>query len=167
MSARGRGLLLSAGLADAAIAFFHLGVIAVGAPAYRYFGAGEGLVRKAEEGSILPAALTTGAAGVFVLFAAYAFSAAGMLTPLPRLRAALVSISVIYLLRGLSALPQGIALARAPELLPPRFFLFSLVALAVGLLHAAGTARTWRWENGDSHLFPLAQSRRSSYNGKR
>lgn len=144
MSAKGRGLLLSAGLADAGIALFHLGVIVVGPPAYRYFGAGEAMVRKAEQGSILPAALTVGVAGVFVLFAAYAFSAAGVLTPLPRLRAALVSISLIYLLRGLSALPQGVALARAPDLLPPRFLLVSLVALGVGVLHAAGTARTWR-----------------------
>ena len=32
MSARGRKLLMSAGVADGAIALFHLGVIAVGAP---------------------------------------------------------------------------------------------------------------------------------------
>jgi hypothetical protein len=42
-------------------------------------------------------------------------------------------VSGIYLLRGLMAVPQAFSVAKHPELV--RFFLFSLISFAVGLLY--------------------------------
>src|ERR1700737_2198084 len=43
-------LLVVAAVSSAALAAFHLAVTAIGAPAYRYFGAGEEMARRAEQG---------------------------------------------------------------------------------------------------------------------
>lgn len=143
-SRRGRKLLLAAGIASAAISVLHLGIVFAGAPAYRYFGAGEEMARKAEAGSLAPAALTLLIAAVFAVFAAYAFSGAGLLRRLPLLRVGLVTIAWIYLLRGFPAFVQGASLVTDPGSVQVRDFVFSLVSLLVGLAYAFGLQRAWR-----------------------
>lgn len=147
---RSRGALLlgAAGAASGSIALLHLVVVGIGGPAYRYFGAGEQLARQAESGSAMPALVTLGLAALFATFAAYALSGAGGVRRLPLLRLGLVAIGAIYLLRGSSSLPQGVALLDSTTVFPVRYFAFSLVSLAVGLLYAAGTALEWASLNG-------------------
>jgi len=71
--ARGRSapqrsaLLCVAALLSFLVAALHVGIIAAGASAYRYFGAGESMARLAEQGSALPAVVTAGATALFVL----------------------------------------------------------------------------------------------------
>jgi hypothetical protein len=145
---RGALLLKAAGAASGSIALLHLVIIGLGGPAYRYFGAGEALARQAESGSVLPGLLTLGLAGVFAIFAAYALSGAGVIRRLPLLRLGLVAISALYILRGVSALPQGVALLNSATVFPARYFAFSLVSLVVGLLYVAGTTLEWSSPRG-------------------
>ena len=91
----------------------------------------------------MPALVTAFIALVFAGLAWYAFAGARRMPRPPWLRAGLVVISAIYLLRGLLAIPQGVMLSASPGHIEPRYFAFSLVALAAGLLHAAGTSRAW------------------------
>lgn len=138
-------MLKLAGAFSLAIAVLHVVVIAVGAPAYRYFGAGEKLARQAEQGSLAPALLTAGIAVIFALWALYAFSGAGLIRRLPLIRLGLVVIGTIYVLRGLSLGPQlPVYFSGAFPQFPVRYLVFSAVSLLVGLLYVLGVARAWR-----------------------
>jgi hypothetical protein len=97
--------LVGAGLLSAAAALLHLAIIVGGPDWYRFFGAGEGMARMAEQGSARPTLITLGIAAVLAIWAAYAFAGAGLLPRLPLLRTALVAITAVYLLRGLVILP--------------------------------------------------------------
>lgn len=133
--------LVLAGLLSVAIAALHVVIVFFGAPAYRYFGAGEDMARQAEAGSFVPAAMTLVIAAVFVVFALYAFSGAGWIRRLPLLRAGLAVISAIYLVRGLSLLPE---LAKYDSgAVPLRYLSFSFTSLLIGLFYLAGTALLW------------------------
>jgi len=140
-------LLVVAAVSSAALAALHLAVIAIGAPAYRYFGAGEEMARRAEQGSLVPGVLTLLIAAVFAVFAAYALTGAGFHWRLPLLRVALALIAGIFILRGISAIPQAILLARSPGAFPVRYLVFSLVSLFVGLCYAVGTIQSWKMLN--------------------
>jgi len=140
---QGKRPLELAGWLSAALALFHVVVVFFGAPAYRYFGAGEEIARQAEAGSFFPAALTLAVAAVFVVFALYAFSGAGAIRRLPLLRLGLLAISAMYLLRGLLLLPQLVAFFHHAGLVPPRALAFSSVSLTIGLVYLAGTLRSW------------------------
>lgn len=142
MSDAGKPHLIAAGSASAAIGVLHLVCIVVGAPAYRYFGAGDRLAQRAEAGSLQPAAMTLVFAVAFFVLAAYGFSGAGAIRRLPLLRTALVASAVVYLLRGLFVITEVLALAGG-RAVPPRFVVFSLVSLAVGLCYGLGTVRAW------------------------
>src|SRR5687768_9713323 len=97
--------LVAGGALSAIAAAMHLAII-VGGPAwYRFFGAGERLAQAAERGSPMPAVVTMGIATVLAVWAAYAFSGAGLIPRLPLLRLGLVTISAIYLARALLWLP--------------------------------------------------------------
>ena len=50
-----------------AVALLHIAIIFIGAPAYRYFGAGERMAQQAELGSWVPAIVTLVVAVVFYL----------------------------------------------------------------------------------------------------
>lgn len=132
-----------AGWLSVAVAVLHLVIIFLGAPAYRYFGAGEDMARMAEAGSLLPAALTLCITAVFAVFAWYAFAGAGLLRRPPLLRTGLVVIATIYTVRGLSLLPElGKYLGDSGAVLP-RTLVFSLVSLVTGLLYLVGTVLLW------------------------
>ena len=134
-------LLAGSALSSFVVAGLHVGIIAVGAPAYRYTGAGETMVRLAEQGSTLPALLTSVVLGLFVLAGLYPLSAAGWLPRLPFVRIGLVCIAVVYTARGL-ALPVQLAQS-GPTGPPTRELVFSAISLAIGLVYFAATVVAW------------------------
>ena len=136
-------ILAVAGWLSAAIAALHVVIVFLGAPAYRYFGAGEGMARQAEAGSLVPAAMTLAIAAVFAVFALYAFSGAGQFRRLPLLRTGLVVISAIYLVRGLMLLPELAGYAQGSGV-RPRHLAFSFTSLVTGLIYLAGMVLLWR-----------------------
>lgn len=136
-------VLVLAGWLSVAIAALHVVIVFLGAPAYRYFGAGEDMARQAEAGSLVPAALTLVIAAVFGVFALYAFAGAGRFRRLPLLRIGLAVISAIYLVRGLSLLPELAGYAQDSGTAPPRYLAFSFTSLVIGLLYLAGTVLLW------------------------
>ena len=136
-------LLTFGGLLSIAVAVSHIAMIPIGAPAYRYFGAGDWMIRKAESGSALPALVTLLAAIVFAAFGMYALSGAGWTPRLPALGTGLAVISGIYVARGLVVIPQLIGLTRGKGSVPTREVVFSLVSAFVGVVYGAGTASAW------------------------
>ncbi len=131
-------LLLAGGLSSLA-ALLHLAVIVGGPDWYRFFGAGEGMARMAERGMIQPTLITIGIATVLAIWAAYAFSAAGLLPRLPLLRTGLVVITFIYLARGLLLIPAWL-MGRDINAFG---WWSSLIVLVYGLTYFVGTWRAW------------------------
>ena len=121
-------------------AFLHLGVIAGGPEWYRFFGAGERMARMAERGSSTPTLITIGIALILLVWAAYAFAGAGLIRRLPLMRTALVTITMIYLLRGLVLFP---ALATGPKHWDPFTVWSSMIVLIYGIAYAIGTWKSW------------------------
>ncbi len=132
--------LVIGGLLSVAASLLHIGCI-IGGPAwYRFFGAGEGVAQAAERGEPLPALMAGGIAAILAIWAAYAFSGAGLLPRLPLLRTGLVVISAVYLLRGLVLIPALVV--NGADVMP--FILWSsLIVLVYGLAYAIGTWIAW------------------------
>jgi hypothetical protein len=139
---RGASWLLAASAASFAVAALHVAITFAGPEAYEYFGAPGNLVAAARRGSAVPALVTMIIALVFAGFGLYGLSGAGRAPRLPALRVLLVGISGVYVLRGLVVVPEFILYAFERKL-PARILVFSLIALAIGLIHAVGTARSW------------------------
>lgn len=136
----GRRWLIAGGVLSALASALHLAVIAGGPDWYRFFGAGEAMAKAAERGSMMPVVVTLGIATLLAVWAAYAWSGAGLMRRLPLLRTALVVISAIYLARGLLILPIALTVPYAGGEFD---YWSSLVVLAYGLVHAIGTWRAW------------------------
>ncbi|MGB3472429.1 MAG: hypothetical protein WBA51_16565, partial [Erythrobacter sp.] len=118
----------------------HIAVIAGGPKWYRFFGAPESYAIAASRGSIMPAIATLGIASVLALWAAFAFSGAGLIRRLPLLRTALVSITAIYLLRGALLIPT-IIVVPYPE--GAFDYWSSAIVLVYGVVHAVGLWKAW------------------------
>lgn len=137
----GNAWLLAGGCLSLAASLAHVACVIGGPDWYRFMGAGEAFARAVERGDLRPVAITLAIAGVLALWAAYAFSGAGLIARLPLLRTGLVVISAVYLLRGLILfMPR--ALGR-PDLSASFLFWSSLIVLAMGLVYAVGTWRAW------------------------
>ena len=136
----GKGWLLAGGISSGMAALLHFGCIVGGPSWYRFFGAGERMVRMAEQGMIRPAAITLCIAGVLAVWAAYALSGAGVIPRLPLLRPILLAITTVYLLRA-AALP--LMLVAMHENGPAFLVWSSAIVLAIGLLHAIGLWSGW------------------------
>lgn len=134
------GFLIAGGILSGIAAVLHLAVIAGGPAWYRFFGAGERMAQMAAHGSPRATFITLFIATVLAVWAGYAFSGAGLLRPLPFLRAALVLISAAYLLRGCLLFAM---LLFKPQMLNAFWIWSSLIVLAYGLTYAIGTARAW------------------------
>ena len=132
--------LIAGGILSALASLLHIVVIAGGPAWYRFFGAGEAMAMMAEQGSMTPTLLTLGIAAILAIWAAYAFSGAGLLPRLPLLRTGLVVISAIYLFRGLVLVP---ALALNFGGVTPFVLWSSLIVLVYGLAYAIGTWLAW------------------------
>lgn len=132
--------LLIGGTLSAIAAFLHIGIIIGGPDWYRRFGAGERFAAEAAAGSWIPSLVTSGIALVLFIWAAYAYSGAGLIPRLPFLQLALVAITMVYLLRGLALVPL---LTFARQHSTPFLINSSLICLAYGLVHAVGTYQIW------------------------
>ena len=71
--------LVLGGALSALAAVAHLACIALGAPAYRFMGAGERMARSVEAGKARPTLVTMAIATLLLVWASYAFSGAGLL----------------------------------------------------------------------------------------
>ena len=132
--------LVAGGILSILAAMLHLAIIVGGAEWYRFFGAGERMARAAERGHAMPAVYAVLIALLLFVWAAYAFSGAGLLRRLPLLRTGLVTISAVYLLRGLAPVPM---LFMKPELLDSFAIWSSLIVLVYGIAYAVGTWKAW------------------------
>jgi hypothetical protein len=126
--------LLIAGIVSALIAILHF-FLTVKPSLYRYMNAEE-LVKIHEKGSPITRLLTLGLMLVFIAWSLYAFSGAGLIPELPLLKFCLISISVIYFLRGL-LLPMELYKVFLSSY-PKRFIFFSMISLLAGLLYLLG-----------------------------
>lgn len=132
--------LITGGVLSVFAAAMHLGIIIGGPDWYRFFGAGEVMAQAAEQGRLIPALITLGIAAILMVWAAYAFSGAGLIARLPLLRSGLVLISTIYLLRALAVIPM---LLRPTEQGNAFWLWSSAILLIYGLCYAIGTWRAW------------------------
>ncbi len=133
--------LIAAGCTSLAAAALHVVCIAGGPNWYRALGAGEGMARAAERGSSGPALITAAIAVILAVCAAYAFSGAGLIGRLPLLRIGLVTITAVFLLRGLVLFYPP--MLRRQDLSDSFLLWSSLVVMAIGLLYAVGTWQAW------------------------
>jgi putative oxidoreductase len=115
--------LILASLINFAISGLHVYIITQGAPAYRFFGAGEKMAQAAEKGSSIPALVTLGISLVFFVWGLYALAGARVISELPWTRAILM-VTAIYVARGLVIIHKRNAC----------MVITSLASLTVGLL---------------------------------
>ncbi len=132
--------LIAGGILSLVAAALHVAIIFGGPVWYRFFGAGERMARAAAKGSPMPTRVTLAIAAVLVLWAAYAFSGAGLIGKLPLLRLGLIVISAIYLLRGLVLFAM---LALRPAQVDAFWVWSSLIVLVYGMAYAVGTWTSW------------------------
>ena len=125
---------------SAAAAVAHLVCIPIGAPAYRFMGAGERLAHAAEAGRLRPTLVTLAIAGVLFLWSAYALSGAGVISKLPTTRLALALISAIYLAR---AVGFPLLKPKFPDNTNTFWWISSSICGVIGLVHLYGTVLVW------------------------
>ena len=131
--------LIVGGWLSLAAAALHVVCIFGGGEYYRFFGAGEEMARADEAGHWMPAIMTSGIALILAIWAVYAFSGAGLIRRLPLIRTALITISGIYLLRGLFIIPIMIE----PAMRSSFNIWSSLIVLGYGITYAIGTRLAW------------------------
>ena len=142
MKAPGRQLLMLAASSNFFIAALHILIIAFGPSWYRYFGAPP-MAEMIERGSLLlPTLLTLIGVLVFAIMGFYALSALGIVRRLPLLRTGLVCIGSMFVLRSILLVPLVVMVIRG-AFIPPRFFVFSVFSLFVGVCYLWGTACSW------------------------
>ena len=132
--------LIVAGTLSAIAALLHIGCIIGGPDWYRFFGAGEGMAQLAARGSPKAVVITLAIALVLAAWSAYAFAGAGVIPRLPLMRAALVAISAVYLLRGLAPFALMIL---DPQRLNAFWWWSSAIVMAYGVVYAIGTWKAW------------------------
>ena len=133
--------LMAGGVLSGAASIAHLAVIVGGPRWYDAFGAGPRMVRLAEHGSPVATAITLGIAVVLAIWAAYAFSGAGLIPRLPLLRLALTAITAVYVLRAIGYIPALMA-AGAP--VGTFGWVSSAIVLVFAVVHVLGTLPLWR-----------------------
>lgn len=136
----GAQALIIGALLSAAAAAAHLACIAIGAPAYRFLGAGERMARAAQAKRLHPTLVTLAISGVLLLWSAYALSGAGAIGSLPLTKIVLVTISAVYLARAI-AFP--LLKSAFPENSNAFWWVSSGICGVIGLTHAYGTFTLW------------------------
>lgn len=126
------------GAGSLAAAVLHLATIPFGAEGLRYFGAHQRLVELAETGSSIPLLATGAIAAALGTAGVYARAQIGWGRPLPCQQLIYVTITAIYVVRGMALLPQLVLHVFDVDIGPAREIVFSAVALTLGLLHIPG-----------------------------
>lgn len=129
-----------AALLNVIAALLHLSCIFFGAPLFRFLGTEE-MAKMYESGEYEePLIATLFLTTVLLVWAAYALSGARVIRKLPFLRIGLISITCIYLVRGIG-FPFLI------EYFPENSMLFwycsSFIVFVFGLIHLAGIKQEW------------------------
>ncbi len=135
-----QALIIGASLSGAAAAA-HLACIFIGAPAYRFMGAGEPLARAAEAKRLRPIFITMAIGGVLLLWSAYALSGAGVIGVLPQTRLALTLICAVYFGRAIAFPLLRLAF---PENSNTFWWVSSCMCAFIGFIHIYGTVILWR-----------------------
>ena len=143
------------------IAVLHVYIIFAGAPAYRYFGAGEQFAREAEQGIVIPAIVTSFIVLVFVLWGLYALSGARVIRRLFLTRTALMVMAGILVLRGVLPFLAGIFIA-----LDSFVVISSLIVLGIAGIHLLGMQQIWASLEPDSLEVRNVHSRQLASNPK-
>ena len=139
LSSGAQALIVGACL-SAAAALAHLACIAIGAPAYRFMGAGERMARAVEAGKLRPTLVTLVISAVLLVWAAYALGGAGVIGRLPLSPLVLPSICAVYIGRSLAFPLLKPAL---PENTQTFWLVSSGICLLIGLVHLYGVASVW------------------------
>lgn len=129
------------GVLSAAASLAHLAIILGGPRWYDFFGAGPRMVRLAEQGSPQAALITLGIAAVLAIWAAFAFSGAGLIPRLPLLKPALLAITAVYVVRAVGYIP-ALMVAEAP--VGTFAWVSSAIVLVYAVVHVLGTVQLWR-----------------------
>jgi hypothetical protein len=132
--------LIAGGSLSAIAAALHIAIIIGGPDWYRFFGAGEKFASEVARGDWAPVVITCGIAIILGIWAAYAFSGAGLLIQMPFLRFGLVIISGIYLARGFAIIPIAIF---KPDMMNSFAIWSSVIVMIYGLTYAIGTWHAW------------------------
>jgi len=137
--------LLGGGYFSLAFAVFQVTGIWWPSSAIRYLG---GPAELSVQRPFLYAFLCLTIGAIVAVFGLYALSGARKIRPLPLLRTGLITITLIYLLRGLLFIPQLPVVMKNPHLV--RFLIFSLISLFVGILYLLGVIRLYRQRHNPS-----------------
>jgi hypothetical protein len=140
MPVSGAQALILGGTLSAAAALAHLVCIPLGASAYRFMGAGEKMARAVEARKLRPTFITLAIAAVLFTWAAYAWSAAGVIGHLPFVKLALLGITAVYLVRAV-AFP--FLKPAFPENSRTFWLVSSSICLLIGLVHLYGVVFLW------------------------
>lgn len=125
-----------AGLANILIAVAHIVCLLWADRMFQLTGISPEMQRWAEVNPVIPYLITVAVAVVFFVFGLYAFSAAGVIKPLPLLKPLVIIITALYMLRGFGGLIIG-----NDSTLP---VIYSVGALLIGALFLIGTESKWR-----------------------
>ncbi|MGD1842430.1 MAG: hypothetical protein ACFB0B_16300 [Thermonemataceae bacterium] len=134
-------MLQIGGYINLLISVGHLVGLLWAAQMFEVTGIGKEMQRLSQIDASLPYLLTVFVAVVFFIFGLYGLSAAGKFKQLPLLKLGIFTIAGIYLLRGIGELVFGLAFQEAH---PYREAMYSLIAVAIGLLYLLGGLRKWR-----------------------
>jgi len=145
MNSASNKYLLAAALCCALAALAHVGCIVFGGDWYRFFGAGEQMAQMAEQGLWYPTIVTSVIVVILCIWAFYGLSGSGAIKRLPLTRLALVGITGIFLLRGVSFV--GL-MPMFPENSLTFWLVSSAICLFIGGLFAVGTFQQWSFLGG-------------------
>lgn len=137
-------LIIAAALSFTA-AMLHIATIIGGATWYRVLGAGEGMAKLAESGSVQPTLITSAIAAMLFVWGLYALSGAGVIVKLPLLKLALILITVIYLVRGIAGLilPFVSSHPAITQNSVTFWIISSVICSAFGIAHLLGVINRW------------------------
>ncbi|MGY0800183.1 hypothetical protein ACW7G0_14185 [Lysobacter sp. A286] len=140
--------LLVAGAALSGLAaLLHLACLVVGAPLFRFLGAGEQMAQLHTAGHWYPTVVTLVIASVLVGWSAYALSGAGVIRKLPLRRTVLSAVTAIYIVRGVAFLP---VMAYFPGNSMTFWAVSSSVCLLIGIVHLVGLRQSWARLSGSA-----------------
>lgn len=148
-------ILFWSGVTAVVGALLHVAILIGGPDWYAFFGAPQRLVEMARAGNLRAPISCLVIATILLLFAAYAFSGAGVIRRLPLLRAALLLIASVLILRGILFIPLVLwrpgALAGICDCRNVDTFIVatSIVCLALGIGYAIGARNVWRVRGGE------------------
>lgn len=132
-------LLLLSGTLSAFVAILHYACI-FWKQGFRFLGAGEPIVSMAEQGHWYPPLVAAVIGSLFAVCAAYGFSGANLIPPLPWLKPSLCIITAIYVLR---AVCFPLLIPAFPDNSMAFWWVTSSLCLVIGLVHAAGLYQVW------------------------